>query len=173
MFVWVFSPIRELFTHFGDITITAANLTFTRSSWPLSSEGSITCHTYCDTGQLFIISEDPWHSHLLPSVCQWSCHYLFNETGDRTPISSMRSERFTTTPPLGCLRVMKKAGTVVAHFLERLLCITKGQMFKSRQRQTYKNSHRSECQGISIVMSTEDESKFAVLYKQMVTTLYE
>ena len=94
-------------------------------------------------------------------------------TGDRTPISSLRGERFTTTPPLGCLRVMKKAGTVVAHFLERSLCITKGQMFKSRQRQTYKNSHRSECQGISIVMSTEDESKFAVLYKQMVTTLYE
>ena len=46
-------------------------LTYARHSWPLSSEGSFTCHTYCDTGLPFImiISEDPWHSHLLPSVC--------------------------------------------------------------------------------------------------------
>ena len=24
-----------------------------------------------------VISEDTWHSHLVPSVWQWSCHYLF------------------------------------------------------------------------------------------------
>ena len=30
------------------------------------------------TGQPFMmaISEDPWHSHFLPSVWQWSCYYL-------------------------------------------------------------------------------------------------
>ena len=35
----------------------------------------------CDTGQPFImvISEESWHSHLLPSVWQWSCHYLFSD----------------------------------------------------------------------------------------------
>ena len=35
-------------------------------------ESSFTCHTYCDTGPPFImvISEDSWHSHLLPRVCQ-------------------------------------------------------------------------------------------------------
>ena len=35
-----------------------------RHSWPLSSEGSLACHTYCVTGPPFImvISEDPWHS---------------------------------------------------------------------------------------------------------------
>ena len=49
-------------------------LTYARHSWPLSSEGSFTCHTYCDTGLPFImvISEDPWHSHLLPSAWQMS-----------------------------------------------------------------------------------------------------
>ena len=26
---------------------------------------------------MMVISDDPWHSHLLPSVWQWSCHYLF------------------------------------------------------------------------------------------------
>ena len=54
-------------------------LTYARHSWPLSSEGSLACHTYCDSGHPFIMvtSEDQWHSHLLPSVSQWSCHYLF------------------------------------------------------------------------------------------------
>ena len=39
-------------------------------SWNfLSNEGSLACHTYCDTGHPFImvISEDLWHSHLFPS----------------------------------------------------------------------------------------------------------
>ena len=64
------------------ITITSEGLqllTYTWHSWPFSSEGSLACHTYCDTGHTFImvISKDPWHSHLLASVWQWSCHYLF------------------------------------------------------------------------------------------------
>ena len=53
------------------------------------SEGSLECHTYCDTGHPFImvISEDLWHSHLLPSVQQCRCHYLFLRlrAGIRTP----------------------------------------------------------------------------------------
>ena len=67
-------------------------LTYTRHLWALSIEDSLACHTYCDTGHLFImvISEDPWHSHLMPSVWQWSCHYLFLRlrsvaAGIRTP----------------------------------------------------------------------------------------
>ena len=52
------------------------------------------CHTHCDTG-LLVISEDPWHSHLLPSVWQWSCHYLFLRlrsvsTGDRIRFSDIK-----------------------------------------------------------------------------------
>ena len=39
-------------------------LTFTRHSWPLCSEGSLACHTYCNTGHPFIMvnSEVPWHT---------------------------------------------------------------------------------------------------------------
>ena len=36
------------------VTITGEGLqilTYTRHCWPLSSEGSLSCHTYCDTGQ--------------------------------------------------------------------------------------------------------------------------
>ena len=57
------------FHSFGDVTITGERLQilkYTRHSWPLSSEDSLACHTYCDTGHPFImiISEDLWHSHL-------------------------------------------------------------------------------------------------------------
>ena len=36
-------------------------------------------HNFCDMGLPFImvISADPWHLHLLPSIWQSSCHYLF------------------------------------------------------------------------------------------------
>ena len=54
-------------------------LTYTPHSWPLSSEGSLVCHTYCEMGHMFIvvISEDPCYLHLLLSARQWSCHNLY------------------------------------------------------------------------------------------------
>ena len=80
-----FSPSREYFTQLETSPLTMRGNKFwpiyTRNSWPLiiSSDGSFTCQTYCDTGQPFIgvVSEDPWHSYLLPSVWQWSCHCLY------------------------------------------------------------------------------------------------
>ena len=49
---------------YGDVTITDEGLqilTYARHLWPLSSEGSLACHTYCETGHPFImvIDEDP------------------------------------------------------------------------------------------------------------------
>ena len=73
-------------------------MTFTHhsESWPLSSEGSLTCHTYCDTGQPFIlvISEDPWYLHLLPSVRQWCDTACFNDLGLSRPGIEPRSLMF-------------------------------------------------------------------------------
>ena len=67
---WVYRPTRECFTQMemSPLPVKTAIFTYARHSWPLSSEGSLTCHTYCDTGLRFImvISEDPWHAHLLP-----------------------------------------------------------------------------------------------------------
>ena len=39
----------------------STSLTYAGHSWPLSSEGSLACHTFCDKGHPFImvISEDP------------------------------------------------------------------------------------------------------------------
>ena len=54
-------------------------------------------NTYRDTGQPFkmFISEELWHSHLLPCYWQWSCHYLFYwlryvPTGDWIPINPIQ-----------------------------------------------------------------------------------
>ena len=76
----------RIFYSYGDVTIAGEGLqilTEAQHSWPPSSEGSLACNTYCDTGHPYIkvIPEDSCHSHLLPSVRQWSCHYLFLRLG--------------------------------------------------------------------------------------------
>ena len=71
----------KIFHSFGDFAITGVGLnnlhvTFARPSRHLNVESSLMCHTYCKTGQPFImiISEDPWHSHQSPNV--WPNHDL-------------------------------------------------------------------------------------------------
>ena len=60
LLVWGFTPHSN--HSYEDVTIAtrAANLTYARHSRPFSSEGSLACHTYCDTGHPFmmVISED-------------------------------------------------------------------------------------------------------------------
>ena len=99
LFGFIFVPLKNFFTHMKTYDMETINgeelqlLTFAWHSWHLSSEGSLACHTSCATGLPFImvISEDLWYgSHLLPSVQQWSCHYLFLRhrsltAGIRTP----------------------------------------------------------------------------------------
>ena len=63
---WMFSSHSRIFHLCEDVTITGEGLqilTYARYSWQLSSEGSLTFHTYCNMGHPFImvISEDPWH----------------------------------------------------------------------------------------------------------------
>ena len=54
----VYRPTREFFHSYGDVTITGEGLqilTYAQHPWPLSSEGSLACHTYCDKGHPFIM----------------------------------------------------------------------------------------------------------------------
>ena len=57
--IWNLSSHSRNFHSYGDITIDGEGLlqilTYTRRSWPFSSEGSLACHPYCDTGLTFII----------------------------------------------------------------------------------------------------------------------
>ena len=51
-FVCGFTSLPKIFHSYGDVTITSEGLhilTFSRHSWPLINEGSLACHTYCDT----------------------------------------------------------------------------------------------------------------------------
>ena len=64
MFVLEFIVLLENFYSYGEVTIAGEGLqilTYARHSWPLSSEGSLAWHTYCDTVHLciMVISEDP------------------------------------------------------------------------------------------------------------------
>ena len=110
MFVYgVYHPTWEFFTHMETSPLPVKGCKF----WPmLGSHGHWAVRVLkratptVNTGLPFImvISEDTWHSHLLPSVWQLSFQYLFLRlrsvaTGDRTPISRMRCERSTSTPP--------------------------------------------------------------------------
>ena len=62
----VYRPFRKFFRIAGE----GLQILTSLHSLPLSSEGSLACHTYCVTGHPFImaISEDSWHSHLLQCV---------------------------------------------------------------------------------------------------------
>ena len=82
MFVYlfgVFVPLENL-DLFGDVTFAGEGLqilTYIYSAlMAIEQWGFLTRHNYCDTGLALkiVISEDLWHSHLLPSVWQWSCH---------------------------------------------------------------------------------------------------
>ena len=58
---------------YGHVTITDEGLqifTYAWHSWTLNSEGSLAYHNYCDTRHQFliVISDDPWHANLFPSV---------------------------------------------------------------------------------------------------------
>ena len=52
LFVWSLSSHSWIVHTYWDVTIAGEGLqilTYARHSWPLNSEGSLTCHTHCDT----------------------------------------------------------------------------------------------------------------------------
>ena len=64
--LFVCSSHSRKFNSFGDFTITGEGLrilTYARHSWPLSSEGSLAWHTYCDTGLPFIMVISDTHTY--------------------------------------------------------------------------------------------------------------
>ena len=91
--------VSKIAHSFEGVTITSEGvhiLTNTGHLWPLSSEGSLTCHTYCDTGQPFIIviSEDLVAERLAVELSLPVLTTKVGSTEDQTPISRMLGERF-------------------------------------------------------------------------------
>ena len=64
LIVWGFSYPSRIFHLYGNVTITSEGLqilTYYKAwhSWPMSSEGCLACHIYCDTGQPFMMTLAP------------------------------------------------------------------------------------------------------------------
>ena len=100
-----FSSHSRIFHSFGPVTITDEGLlilVYTQHSWPLSNEGSLACHTYCDTGYLFVvISEDPGHSELAVELSL----PVFKSITTKNPTRISLSETNTVqNEPLHCLQ---------------------------------------------------------------------
>ena len=91
----VFRPTIEFLT--GDVTITGEMLNNTR---PLSSEGSLTWNTYCDTwhSHIIVISEDRDTQTFCRASCSGAGISCFNDLGVsglgfEHPIFRMRGDR--------------------------------------------------------------------------------
>ena len=80
-----------------------------------------------DTGHPFImvISKDPWHSNLLPSVKEWSCHYLFLWprcvadgiwTPNLPPAGRTRHRRFRTLNKIQNIYIQLKFQKIYNHY---------------------------------------------------------
>ena len=105
-FFGVFRPTREFLHSYGDVTITGERLqmlTYARHLWTLSSDDSLVCQTFCGTGRPFImvISEDPWHSHLLTSALTTCFYDVSVAAGNQTPNLPLAGRTLLpTAPPL-------------------------------------------------------------------------
>ena len=104
-----FHPTRELHPlrrhHYRWM---AANLDACSVLMAMKQWGVFNVPYYCDTGCPFmmVISEDPWHSHRLLCVWQWSCHHIFlrlRSVAARIRALNLPHARWTllpTAPPL-------------------------------------------------------------------------
>ena len=105
-FVWNFSNFHLFET--STIPVKGCRFWTVLGILAINREGSLACHTNCDMGHPFIIivSEDPWHQHLLPSVYKWRCNYLFKQL--RSVVAGIRTHNLPlagqtllpTAPPL-------------------------------------------------------------------------
>ena len=83
---WVYRPTWEFFTHREKSPVPVKGykfFTYAWYSWPLNSEGSLVCHTYCDTGHPFIWSSP--RSRDTHKCCwafgSWIVNTCFNDLG--------------------------------------------------------------------------------------------
>ena len=77
----VLRPTREFFTHMETSPLPVKGCKFwPRHIWPLSSDGSLACHTYCDKGHPFIMvisDTNTWYR----AFCRGAVITGFNDLG--------------------------------------------------------------------------------------------
>ena len=104
--VLVVSFRSRIFHWYGDVTIMIANFDICLTLMAIEQWGFFSVSHLLWPGDPFImvISEDAWHSHLLPSVSQWICFYDFGLP--RLGFEHLRAERSNRlSHRCGCLAV--------------------------------------------------------------------
>ena len=83
MFDFGLSSHSRIVKSYWDVTITGEGLqilTYAHTySWPVSSEGSLACHTYCDTVHPFVMvkeSKEVRESVTKPQSCMYRIHII-------------------------------------------------------------------------------------------------
>ena len=73
---------------------TAANLELYSALMVIKQWFFLACHTFCDTEHplIMVISEDPWHWHLLPSVTSCFIDLGLSRLGFKHPTFRMRNK---------------------------------------------------------------------------------
>ena len=138
MFVCLFVLLVN-FSLIWRVTITDEGLQilpYTWHSWKLSSGGSLTCHTYTDTGQPFImfISEDITHTYIAEHLAV-ELHVLTTsvctDQGFNLDLRRIQGERSTTKSPrlslLSRLTIWKtsnKFWKLTDFYIWKIICIT-------------------------------------------------
>ena len=117
----------------------AANFDLCRSLWPLSNESSLACHTYCNTHgtsvyYIMVISEGPRHLHLLPSVWQWNCRYVFQRL--RSVASGIRTPDLPLTG-----RALKPTVHRPRLYFKKLIVINNWIRWSCREKMGFRNKH--------------------------------
>ena len=97
LFVWSLSSHSWIVHSFRDVTMTGVNFDLYSAHIAIESESSLACHTYYDTGHLVImvISENPWHSHLLQAFAFMIRSGTFTAYSYELGLSRLRFEHST------------------------------------------------------------------------------
>ena len=97
VFLWTFLSYLRIFHSFRQVTITCecwpTNVDLYSAIMAIEQWGFFNVHTYCDTGQVFImvISENPWHSHLFRMFGSEAVTTCFKDEGRSRPPIEHRS----------------------------------------------------------------------------------
>ena len=107
-FVCGFTSLPKIFHSYGDVTITSEGLhilTFSRHSWPLINEGSLACHTYCDT--VHHLRGPPTCCRAFDSGAITTC---FNDLG----LSRPRTEPWSSACEVRALPLSHRGGNILS-----------------------------------------------------------
>ena len=112
LFVWSLTSHSRIFHSYGGVTITGGLqiLTCARHSWPLSSECSLACHTYCETRHPSPRTRDIYtccrafdRKLSLPVLTTWVC------VGFDHPTFHMRGESSDWPHQRGCYTNLQRS----------------------------------------------------------------